>query len=48
MSVTEGQDGCSAPTGVCVSLLVNWWLMSHQICRIWVLGGKKPIVVEHA
>ena len=51
MSVTEGEDGCSALAGVCVSSLVNWCLvMSHQICRVRVLGGKKllVIVVEHS
>ena len=47
MSVTEGEDGCSALAGVCVSSWVNGCLMSHQICRVRALGGKKLIVVEH-
>jgi len=48
VSVTEGEDGCSALAGVCVSLLVNQCLvMSHQVCRVRVCGGKKLIVVEH-
>ena len=47
MSVTEGEDGCSALAGFCVSSLVNRCLvMSHQICRVRVFGGKKLIVVE--
>ena len=48
MSVTEGEDGCLALAGVCVSSLVNQCLvMSHQVCRVRVFGGKKLIVVEH-
>jgi len=49
VSVTEGEDGCSAPAGVCVSSSVDSCLvMSHQVCRVRVLGGKKLIVVEHS
>jgi len=47
VSVTEGEDGCSALAGVCVSLLLNQCLvMSHQQCRVRMFGGKKLIVVE--
>jgi len=47
VSVTEGEDGCSALGGVSVSLLLNQCLvMSHQQCRVRVFGGKKLIVVE--
>ena len=46
VSVTEGEDGCSALAGVRVSSLVNQCLvMSHQECRVRVFGGKKLIVV---
>ena len=48
MLVTEREDGCSALAGVCVSSLVNECLMSHQICRVRVLGGKKLIVVQYS
>jgi len=48
MSVTEGKDGCSALAGICVSSSVNECLMSYQICRVRVLGGKKLIVVKHS
>ena len=49
VSVTEGEDGCSALASVCVSLSVNWCLMmSHQVCRVGVSGGKKLIVMEHS
>jgi len=47
--VTEDEDGCSALAGVCVSSLMNRCLvMSHQVCRVRVFGGKKLIVVEHS
>jgi len=47
VSVTEGEDGCSALAGVHVSSLVNQCLvMSYQECRVRVFGGKKLIVVE--
>ena len=45
--VNEGEDGCSALAGVRVSSLLNQcFVMSHQVCRVRVFGGKKPIVVE--
>ena len=45
--VTGGEDRCSALAGVRVSSLVNQCLViSHQVCRIRVFGGKKLIVVE--
>ena len=48
MSVTEGEDGCSALACVCVSSSVDRCLvMLHQVCRVGMLGGKKLIVVEH-
>jgi len=48
VSVTEGEDGCSALASVRVSSLVNQCLvMSHQVCRVRMFGGKKLIVVEH-
>ena len=47
VSVTEGEDGCSALAGVCVSPSVDRCLvMSHQVCGVEVSGGKKLIVVE--
>ena len=39
MPVTEGEDGCSALAGVCVSSLMNRCLvMSHQVCRVRCVG----------
>jgi len=49
VSVTECEDRCSALAGVRVSSLVNQYLvMSHQVCRVRVFGGKKLKVVERS